>query len=226
MKNSENWNKFIGNEIPSSIETQSIIYKFIKKNDRIIDVGCGFGKTVFDLYKKGYVNIYGIDSNKSGIKFANKMSKKLRLNPKPKFKVADASCLSFKKDSFDCVITQAFWTTIVTNKERLKIIKEINRILKRNGIIYIADFMRMWRLYKYKNLYRKGVEKGYEKGTFEARNPSTGKLDYLAHHYTKNELLQLVKTGGFGKIEYYQCRNFFTRSGNKINGCVMVDRKS
>jgi len=31
MENSENWNKFIGNKIPSSIETQPIIYKFIKK---------------------------------------------------------------------------------------------------------------------------------------------------------------------------------------------------
>jgi len=226
MKNSENWNKFIGNEIPSSIETQSIIYEFIKKDDKIIDIGCGFGKTVFDLCKKGYVNIYGIDSNKSGIEFANLKSKQLKLNPKPKFKVANASYMPFKKEGFDCIITQAFWTTIVTSRERLKIIKEINRILKRNGIIYIADFMRTWCLYKYKNLYRKGVEKGYEKGTFEAKNPSTGKVDYLAHHYIKNELLQFVKTGGFGRIEYYQRRNFFTRSGNKINGCVMIARKS
>jgi len=172
------------------------------------------------------MNIYGIDTNKSGIRFANEMSKKLKLDPGPKFRVANASRVPFKKESFNCIITQAFWTTIVTNRERLKIIKEINRILKRNGIIYIADFMRTWRLYKYKNLYRKGIEKGYEKGTFEARNPSTGKPDYLAHHYTKNELLQLVKTGCFGRIEYYQRRNFFTRSGNKINGCVMIARRS
>lgn len=153
------------------------------------------------------------------------MSKKLKLNLRPKFKVASASHLPFKKESFDCIITQAFWTTIVTSRERLKIIKEIDRILKRGGIIYIADFMRTWHLYKYRNLYRKGAEKGYEIGTFEARNPSTGKFDYLAHHYTKNEISQLIKVGGFDKIEHYQRRNFFTRSGNKINGCVMIARK-
>ena len=226
MENSENWNKFIGNKIPSSIETQSIIYEFIKKDDRIIDIGCGFGKTVFDLYKKGYVNIYGIDSNKSGIEFANLKNKQLKLNPKPKFKITNVLHLPYQNSVFDCGITQAFWTTIVTTKERLKIIKKINRIIKQNGILYIADFKKNYHLPMYKKRYQDGIKKGYENGTFEVINKKTKKFEYLAHHYTKKELFSFIKWGGFSKVEYYKNKIFTTRSGNKICGCVIIARKT
>lgn len=225
MKNSKNWNKFVGDKIPSSLKIQPIIYNFIQKDYKIIDIGCGFGKTIFDLHKKGYINIYGVDSNKSGIKFANLRSEQLKLNPKPKFKIADALHLAYQDSMFDCVITQSFWTTIATTKERLKIIKEINRILKKNGILYIADFEQTWRLSIYKKLYKEGIKRGYEKGTFEVINKKTGEFDYLAHHYNKKELFHLTKEGGFPVIEYYQRKIFTTRTGNKINGCVMIAKK-
>lgn len=224
MKNSENWNKFVGNKIPSSLEIQPIIYKFIRKDHRIIDIGCGFGKTVFNLHEEGYANVCGIDSNKSGIKFANLKSKQLNL--KLKFKVANALYLPFRDATFDCVITQAFWTTIVTDKERLKVIKEINRIIKQNGILYIADFEQNYHLPIYKKRYKDGIKKGYESGTFEVINKETREFEYLAHHYTKEELYNLAKEGGFSKIEYYKSKVFTTKSGNKINGCVVIIRKN
>ncbi len=224
MKNSENWNKFVGSKIPSSLEIQSILYDFIQKDSKIIDIGCGFGKTVFDLHKQGYVNICGIDSNKSGIKFANLKSK--RLNPKPKVKIANALYLPYQDSIFDGVITQAFWTTIVTAKERLKIIKEINRIMKQNGILYIADFEQNYHLPMYKKRYEDGIKKGYENGTFEVINKKTEEFEYLAHHHTKEELSKLAREGGFSKIEHYESKIFTTRSGNKINGCVMIIRKN
>lgn len=226
MKNSKNWDKFVGDKIPSSLEIQSIIYKFIKKDYKIIDIGCGFGKTVFDLHKKGYVDIYGIDSNKSGIEFANLRSEQLKLFPKPKFEAANVLHLPYQDSMFDCVITQAFWTTIVTTKERLDIMKEINRILKKDAILYIADFEQTRHLPIYEKRYQEGIKKGYEKGTFEVTNKETGKFDYLAHHYTKKELHHLTKKGGFSSIEYYQRKVFTTRTGNKINGCVMITKKT
>ncbi len=225
MENSKNWNKFIGNEIPSSLELQSVIYKFLKKDYKIIDIGCGFGKTVFDLYEKGYIDISGIDSNKSGIEFANLKSKQLNLNPVPIFEVADAIHLPYQNSVFYFAIAQAFLTTIITTKERLRVIKEINRILKKNAILYIADFEQNYHLPMYKKRYEDGIRKGYENGTFEVTNKRTGELEYLAHHYTKKELYKLTREGGFSKIEYYGSKIFTTRSGNKINGCVMIVRK-
>ena len=157
--NCRNWNKFVGDKIPSSLEIHPIIYKFIQRDWKIIDIGCGFGKTIFNLYKKGYVDIYGVDINKSGIKFANLTSKQLKLDPKPKFKIANALYLPYRDSMFDCVITQAFWTAIVTMKERLQIIKEISRVIKKNGILYIADFEQTWRLPIYKNYIKRALRK-------------------------------------------------------------------
>ena len=226
MKNSKNWDKFVGDKIPSSLKIQPIIYKFIKKDYKIIDIGCGFGKTIFDFHKKGYVNSRGIDSNKSGIRFANLRSKELELNPKPKFKVASALHLPYQDSIFDCAITQAFWTTIVNKKERLEIIKEINRILKKDAILYIADFERNYHLPMYKKRYENGIKKGYENGTFEVINKKTKEFEYLAHHHTKEELHKLAKDGGFLKTGCYESKVFTTKSGNKINGCVMIIRKN
>lgn len=226
MKNSDNWNKFIGSEIPSSIKTQPIIYNFIKKDYKIIDIGCGFGKTVFDLHKNGYVNVYGIDTNKSGIKLADSIIKKLQLISKPKFKTANALNLPFLDEIFDCAITQSFWTTIVMANERLKIIKEINRIVKQNGILYIADFEQNYGLPMYKKRYENGIKMGYENGTFEVINKKTKEIEYLAHHYTKKELFDLARGGGFSKIEYYESKIFTTRSGNNIKGCVIIAKKN
>lgn len=88
--NSKNWSRFISNKIPSSLKLQPVIYNFIKKDSKIIDIGCGFGKTVFELYRNGYRRIYGGDCNKNGIEFANLYSKKLKLRPAPEFKIFNA----------------------------------------------------------------------------------------------------------------------------------------
>ena len=64
------WNKYDGNKIPSSLHLYDVVFEYLKKDDAIIDIGSGFGKISFDLYKKGYANIQGIDINQSGIDFA------------------------------------------------------------------------------------------------------------------------------------------------------------
>ena len=48
----------------------TIIYNFIQKYYKTLNVGCVFGKKVFSLYQKGYVDICEVDINRSGIKFA------------------------------------------------------------------------------------------------------------------------------------------------------------
>ena len=138
-----NWNKFEGNKIPSSLELNPIIFKYLKFDSKILDVGCGFGKTISEFYNKGYKNISGVDINESGIRFAKSKFKKLGVNID--VKVNDANHLDYKDETFDAIITQAFWTTIIKRENREGILKEFGRVLKKGGMIYIADFGRtMW----------------------------------------------------------------------------------
>lgn len=215
----KDWKKFKGTKIPSSLELEPVIFDYLQRDFKIIDIGCGFGKTVFELYQKGYKNVYGIDVNKSGINTAKLISKKF--TPKPTFSVQNAIALPFSDKEFDFVINQAFWTTIISKTERIKIIKEMSRVLKNDGMIYIADFGQTWDHPHYCEVYTKGIGKKYEIGTFEVFDKVTGEFKYLAHHYTKEEFVELLKEGGF-KYSYYKQSVFTTQSGNKINGHVFL----
>lgn len=72
--------------------------------------------------------------------------------------------------------------------------------------------------------YELGKTKGYDYGTFEVADEKTGDLEYLAHHYTKQEFTQLLQNAGF-KIENYLIHPVKTRSGSTINGHTIIARK-
>ncbi len=217
------WLKFEGIHIPSSLELDPIIFEYLQNDSKILDIGCGFGKTVFELEKLGHRNLIGIDINPSGISYAKSKSKNLGTDLC--FEVGDAKKLDFKDNTFDFVITQAFWTTITKGEERLKIAKEINRVLKVGGTIYIADFGKTWNRAHYRKAYQQGVKDGLEPGTFKVYNKSTGEFMYLAHHYTKHELSKLLKESRFCKPVCHKSTIFTTQSGNRINGHVLIAKK-
>jgi ubiquinone/menaquinone biosynthesis C-methylase UbiE len=217
------WLNFSGSHIPSSLELDTIVFKYLRYYYNILDIGCGFGKTDFELENRGYKRIIGVDLNPSGISNAKESNRKLGKDLH--FKTGDAKKLSFNDGAFDFAITQAFWTTVTNIKERQKIANEINRVLKVGGMIYIADFSRTWNQTHYRKVYLEGVKKGLELGTFKAYDKKTGKFMYLAHHYTKHEFFKLLLESGFCSPIYYKSTIFTTQSGNKIKGCVMVSKK-
>lgn len=220
----KHWTKFEGNKIPSSLELEPIIFDYLQYNQKILDIGCGFGKTIIELCQKDYKNVYGVDINESGIKFAKNRAHKLGLNPH--LSVGSASSLAFNEGIFNFVINQAFWTTVISKEERIKIIKEIGRVLKDDGIIYIADFGQTWDQPHYDKAYSDGIEKKLETGTFEVFDKKTRKFRYLAHHYTRNELEELLNEGGINNIIYYKQTILTTQSGNRINGHVFLATKT
>ncbi|MBD3354843.1 methyltransferase domain-containing protein [Candidatus Woesearchaeota archaeon] len=209
------WKNFEKDNLPSSIELFPVIFDYLEKHHKILDIGCGFGKTCLNLYKKGYKNICGIDINKKGILYARKMM------PNGNFKAADASNIPFDDSEFDFLITQAFWTTVVESK-RKKIMKEISRVIKKGGFLYTAQFGQTWEDPLYKKRYEEGLEKGYDKGTFEST--VNGEIRYTAHHYTKEEIEKLLEEADLKKI-YYSKEIFTTQSGNKVNGYVIIAKK-
>ncbi len=76
MSSPRDWSKFEACTIPSSLDLHSEIFTRLKKEDNILDIRCGFGKTCFDLYSKGYRSITSADINKSGIEYAQNQANK------------------------------------------------------------------------------------------------------------------------------------------------------
>src|SRR3989338_3343675 len=98
------------------------------KGKKILDAGCGGGRDVDYFTEEGYDAI-GIDLSEGLIKEAKKK--------KGKFMVMDFIKLSFENETFDGIWSMAGF--IHNSREDVaKSLKEFFRVLKKDGILYIA----------------------------------------------------------------------------------------
>ena len=102
---------------------------------RVLDLGCGSGRHMVYLAKHDF-EVYGIDISPQGIKIAREWLKKEKL--KANLKVGDVyKKLPYQNDFFDAIIsTQALHHNKIENIRKL--IKEIERILKPGGLIFVT----------------------------------------------------------------------------------------
>ncbi len=110
-----------------------------KKKFKIIDIGCGNGVNLNYFHSKGY-DAYGIDISK---KCVNKLKKKY----KSKIKLNTFQEIDFKNNFFDAVFSHS--CLYYGNLEMFKNgIKEITRILKKNGTLRVYTKSKNDYLYK------------------------------------------------------------------------------
>lgn len=135
-------------------------------------------------------------------------------NPSIDFKVNDVD-LPYKDDTFDAVILFAVLTCISDNDTQRDLIREIYRVLKPGGIVYVNDFLlndderNINRYNKYKDKY--GIY-----GVFELEEGAV-----LRHHdysYIKG-LLNV-----FNKLKF-QRETFKTMNGHTSNGFYFFGKK-
>jgi cyclopropane fatty-acyl-phospholipid synthase-like methyltransferase len=115
------------------------IVKLFKKYNvkRILDLGCGSGRHLIFLARHGF-DVYGIDMAKSGIKISKKWLDKEGL--KANLKIRDIyKKLPYKDNFFDAIVSTQTLHHEKIEKIR-KLIKEMERILKINGLIFITVF--------------------------------------------------------------------------------------
>lgn len=117
-----------------------------------------------------------------------------------------------------------FLTTIIPPGNRIKVISEANRVLKKRGTLYLADFGQNWENPLYSERYTIDYQITGELGTFLVREglEIPGKELFRAHHYTKKELIELVS--GF-RIEEFHETIFTTFHGNRTKGYIVIARK-
>ncbi len=217
------WTRIAGKEIPSSLELFPVIYDYLEGGWNILDIGCGTGNVSISLAFRG-CSVTGIDLNREGIELAKEAASRLNLSGKLKFRVEDAAELPFRAGEFDLAIMQAFLTTIVEKEKRHLIIREACRVLKPGAFLYIAEFAQNWHLKLYRERYLRDFPFTKEEGSFLVRNPETGEVEFIAHHFSEKELFFLLLENGF-EIDYFKVEEFSTRTGNRVNGFVILAKK-
>ena len=110
------------------------------KNIRILDIGCGGGLLSEPMSRLG-ANVVGIDASEKNIAVAKLHAKKSRL--KINYKVASPEKLKVKK-KFDVVLNME----IVEHVQDINFfIKESSKLLKKDGIMFIATLNKTLRSY-------------------------------------------------------------------------------
>ena len=133
LNNYEKWTTPLIDDLLNKLK----IKDFKNKNLKILDLACGPGllsKKLSFVFPKS--EIIGIDVSEYSIKLAKKNCKGIK---NIKFMIGNAQNISFPNDYFDIIICK---DSLHHFQNALKSIKEMYRVLKKNGIIYIQDLRR------------------------------------------------------------------------------------
>lgn len=102
----------------------------IPNNSNVVDIACGNGRLLKMLSSKGLFNGYGVDISEKMIEQAK------MLNPSMNFYVAGCEKLPFEDNFIDLMTVSASFHHFPDVE---KFAKEVNRVVKKGGRIYITE---------------------------------------------------------------------------------------
>lgn len=209
MKQQDYWNNVSKKkEFTTPFQAEDFL-KYVKQDSYVLDVGCGYGRTLDELYHNGYWNLIGIDFSNGMIARGKEQFPYLDLRVKK-----EADKIDLPDASVDAVILFAVLTCIRMNEEQEQLLSEIKRVLKPNGILYVNDFLlntderNLSRYEKFKEIY--GVY-----GVFELPEGA------ICRHHDEAWIKQLLND--FLELEYSHL-TFTTMNGHKSNGFYFIGK--
>ncbi len=101
--------------------------------DKILDAGCGGGKNLF-WFLKNEIEIYGIDKDSTPVNYLKSLHPDFKTE---RFQVAKTDQLPFENNFFDHVISSAVLHFAESTPHFYKMVKELVRVLKPKGSLFI-----------------------------------------------------------------------------------------
>jgi SAM-dependent methyltransferase len=111
----------------------------------LLDFGCGYGRVLGELYKEGYDKLIGLDFSPAMIAAARAQY------PEIAFEQIESLTIPLPDASVDGVLLFSVLTCIPTDEGQRELLREVNRVLSRGGLLYISD---LWLQTDERNLAR------------------------------------------------------------------------
>ena len=103
--------------------------KHVDRRGRILDYGCGYGRSIRELNERGFINLFGVDYSSGMIGRARKE------NPFARYVRNSGSEIPFSGGSFDAVILLAVLTCMPDSGEQARLFSELRRVRREGGIL-------------------------------------------------------------------------------------------
>lgn len=121
------------------------VRQWISDEGRILDFGCGYGRTLGELFAEGYDNLIGLDFSPAMIAAARARF------PEIQFEEVHSLTVPLPDASVDGVLLFSVLTCIPTDEGQRTLLRELRRVLNRGGLLYISD---LWLQTDERNLSR------------------------------------------------------------------------
>jgi SAM-dependent methyltransferase len=119
--------------------------QWLSAGSRILDFGCGYGRSLGELFKSGYRNLIGFDFSPAMIATARTRF------PEITFHEIQSSTIPLSDASVDGALLFSVLTCVPTDDGQRAIVRELHRVLRPGGLLYISD---LWLQTDERNLTR------------------------------------------------------------------------
>lgn len=130
----DGWNK-IADQVNFNLDVDwDKFQELVDVKAKVLDFGCGYGRIVEQLSRRGYSDVVGIDPSYAMIE------RGCRSFPELSLLYNSGQDLPFYSHSFDAIIACAVFTSIPSSEERQAAVGEIARVLKPGGLLHLSEF--------------------------------------------------------------------------------------
>ena len=185
------YTRFMEKNDEAYIQFADIVHPYLKSDMDVLEIGCGTGQISFLINQ--YVNsLVATDFSPNMIRQAFLRDKYRSIN----FRVEDACNLSFRDNSFDCVVMGNLLHIVPDPK---RVLSEVKRVLKPNGIALFMTFV-------YDDLNNIGF-----------KLKLANMLGFNTYSlFTADTYIKFIEEAGYELIEYK------TIKGNPIKECIFI----
>lgn len=177
---------------------------------RILDYGCGYGRTLAELSRAGYDHVVGTDFSEA------MLLRSRREVPHSMLVRNDGSALPVKSESIDAVLLFAVLTCIPDDHDQRVVLTEVERVLRPGGLLYISDLLVNNDL-RNRERYERYAERYECYGVFELPE------GVVVRHHEREWIAEITRP--FHRLEY-EPFNVTTMNGNVSAAFQYLGRKS
>jgi hypothetical protein len=221
------WQAFSANRIPTKgIQLPPLFHQTLEKLEKeksslqILELGCGCGVLAQSLQHSGGHCVTGIDVNEQAIAISRQTC-----GGQGRFLVADVTTTSFNHEDedsygydYDFCILQLLLSIVGGPLERLKTLQNAFSLLRYSGggTLYlscsgVSDDINP----NYQQLYQQDAAATGEAHSYFSRD-TEGKVLYMTHHFTTEELEALLERVGFQEIRIQKHKEASSRRPTEV----------